>query len=266
MNHQQVNHVLDSKMAAKQDMISLLWPTMGATLLYLVPVILTSAIFSLKMGGGDLEKMAELSVDQIALYMGIYMLAQIFIIAPLYFGLTQFYALRRAGATPSASMVTMCLSSLKLYAKSIRMYLSIGVHSVLWVIPLSVAIALASVVIEIILPNTFGYFILFELIVVGCIVYACLVARYQCAYALVMEDTKLGCWQAVRKAAKLFKNHKRDMLSLICSFFLWFILVMFAGEWLMLYVCPYFVLSLYHLFDRVRGVQVKTKPAGVNEM
>lgn len=265
MNKQQANNVVMSKVEAKKDMLSMLWPTLGATILYLIPVILLSGIFTMVIGADDKSKMLALSMEQILLYGGLYLLAQILLIAPLYFGLTQYYALRRAGAVPSASIVTIALSSIRLYGKSIGLYLTIGLHSLLWALPLYVVIVFGSVLVNTVLPNMIGWFILFEIVIFGLLGYICMIIRYHCAYALIMENTKLGCWKAVRTAAQTFKGHKRELFALISSFMLWVLLVLLTGGLAMVIVCPYFLMSVYHLFDRIRGVQVKTRPAESKE-
>ena len=97
MGKQHADNVFGSKLAAKQDIAASLWPTLGATLLYLVPGMLLSLVF--RTACFDAEgALRELSDVRLLAYAGAYLLATLLIDKPLYFGLTQFYALRRAGA------------------------------------------------------------------------------------------------------------------------------------------------------------------------
>lgn len=259
MGRQHADNVFGSKLAAKQDIAAMLWPTLGATLLYFIPVILLSTALNAVCGGLDQNILDSLTYEQLLIYLGVYLLAQLLIVKPLYYGLTQFYALRRAGARPSVSTVTMCLASARMYGRSICLALTIALFSLLWAVPLVGACGVGVLVYGLI-PNGFGYFLCFEIMVFAVVVYACMVLRYHCAYALLTEQPKLGCWRAVRMSAKKFRGHKRELVSLIVSFFLWFLLAALTGGLLMIVLCPYFLLSVYHLFDRVRGVQIKVVP------
>ncbi|WP_394272602.1 DUF975 family protein [Butyricicoccus sp.] len=259
MGKQHADNVFGSKLAARQDIAASLWPTLGATLLYLVPGILLSLVF--RTACFDAEgALRELSDVRLLAYAGAYLLATLLIDKPLYFGLTQFYALRRAGAYPTASMVTMCLGSAKLYAKSIRLTLVLALFSALWALPLAAVAYGAVYAVSLLLPNTFGWFVSWELVIVAVLVYACMVVRYQCAYTLLAERKDLGCWRAVRMSAETFRGHKREVFSLLLSFCFWFLLTLLLGGIPMIYVYPYFLLSVYHLFDRIRGVQIRVEP------
>lgn len=44
---------------------------------------------------------------------------------------------------------------------------------------------------------------------------------------------------------------------LMLSFLFWMILSVVFGGLLLIVVCPYFLLALYHLFDRIRGVEIR---------
>ena len=41
------------------------------------------------------------------------------------------------------------------------------------------------------------------------------------------------------------------------SFLFWMILSVVFGGLLLIVVCPYFLLALYHLFDHIRGVEIR---------
>ena len=53
MDAKQTNNVVYSKMAAKNDLLTMLWPTLGATMLYFIPTVLLSTIFGVLLGAGD---------------------------------------------------------------------------------------------------------------------------------------------------------------------------------------------------------------------
>lgn len=252
------NNVFDSKMAAKQDIAAMLLPTLGATILYFLPVVLLSIGFSAVCGTFDPTVLENLTAVQVLLYTGIYLLAKLLITQPLYYGLTQFYALRRGGARPSVTTVTMCFSSIQLYGVAIRMTLIIALFTLLWSIP-AIGLCAAAYGIYHFLPGTMGWFVAYELLIVTGLLFLCTISRYHCAYALLIEQPSLGCWKAVRKAAQQFRGHKRDVLSLILSFFHWFFLAVLTNGFLLILVYPYYLLSLYHLFDRIRGVKIKVQ-------
>lgn len=258
MANQTAENVFNSKLAARKDMAEMLWPTLGATLLYFLPLALLSVAFSAVSGAFDESIAKSLTNVRLLQYLGIYLLAELLITQPIYFGLTQFYALRRAGARPSMSMVTICFSSLRLYGKAILMTLTIAVFTVLWSIP-AAAVCAAGYGIYLLLPNTLGWFLFYELAILAVIFVAGMISRYHCAYALLIEQPELSCWKAVRLAAQQFSGHKREVFSLLLSFFLWFLLSVLTSGILMIIVCPYYLLSLFHLFDRVRGVQIKVE-------
>lgn len=256
MERQHADDVFGSKLAAKQDIAASLWPTLGATLMYLIPGVLLSLAFRIACFDAD-GALRELSNMRLLAYVGAYLLATLLVDKPLYFGLTQFYVLRRAGAYPAASMVTMCFSSGKLYAKSIRLALALTLFSVLWVLPLTAVAAGAVYGLSLLLPNYFGLLLSWEIMIVAALVYGCIVVRYQCAYTLLAERKEIGCWRAVRMSAKIFRGHTREVFHLLISFSFWFLLTLLLGGIPMIYVYPYFILSVYHLFDRIRGVQIR---------
>ncbi|MCI6926754.1 DUF975 family protein [Butyricicoccus porcorum] len=259
MGKQHADNVFGSKLAAKQDIAASLWPILGATLLYLIPGVLLSLVLRTACFDAD-GALRELSDMRLLAYAGAYLLATLLIDKPLYFGLTQFYALRRAGAHPAAGMVTMCLGSGRLYAKSIRLTLVLALFSALWAVPLAAVAYGAVYAVSLVLPNSLGLFLSWEIVIVAVFLYACMVVRYQCAYTLLAERKDLGCWRAVRMAAETFRGHKREVLSLLLSFCFWFLLTLMLGGIPMIYVYPYFMLSVYHLFDRIRGVQIRVAP------
>ena len=49
--HQHAQHVLGSKMAAKKDLMEMLWPVLGATLLFFIPYVLLSEALALACCG-----------------------------------------------------------------------------------------------------------------------------------------------------------------------------------------------------------------------
>ena len=257
MKNQQANRVFSSKQAAKKDIAGMLWPTLGATALFLLPMALISAALAAACGGVDMEAVSKLTDKQVATYLAAYFLAHLFLVQPLYCGLTQFYALQRAGVRPSVSTVTVCLSSFREYVRSLQLALVIWLFTVLWSIPLAIACGAGFALYTFLLPNGFGMFLCIEIVLLSLIAYISKMMQYHCAYALVMEQPDMGCWEAVRLAARKFRGHSGEMFRLTASFTLWFLMTVLIGGILLIIVFPYFLLSVYHLFDRVRGVQIK---------
>lgn len=250
-------NVVGSKLAAKQDLFEMLWPTLGATLLFFAPYFLLSVAMRLACYGTGTELLEGLTRTQLLGYLAVYAVANLLIVQPLYYGVMQFYALRRAGGHPPITMVTMCLSSWRLYLKSIRMALVILLFSVLWLIPVAVVFIAAYALHVYVLPTSFGRFLFLEIVIISAAAYVSMILQYHCGYALMMEQPGLGCWKAVRMAVRKFKGHRGEMFSLLVSFFFWIALTIVLGGFLVVVLCPYFMLALLHLFDRVRGVQIK---------
>lgn len=252
------DHVLGSKLAARQDIAAMPMATLGATVLYFLPAALLSVALSAACGAFDEQLMQRLTDRQLLAYLGLYLLADLLITQPLYFGLTQFYALRRAGARPSLATVTMCFSSLRLYAMSIRMALTIALFILLWSLP-AMGLCAAAYALYQAVSGGIGWFLFYECVIVAGILLFGMISRYHCAYALLIEQPQLGCWKAVRLAAEKFRGHKREVFRLVLSFFLWFLLAMLTSGILLVVIYPYYLLSLFHLFDRVRGVEIRVE-------
>ncbi|MDO4286610.1 MAG: DUF975 family protein [Eubacteriales bacterium] len=250
-------NVVGSKLAAKQDLIEMLWPTLGATLLFFAPYFLLSTAMRLACYGTGTELLDGLTQTQLLKYLAVYAAANLLLVQPLYYGVMQFYALRRAGGHPPITMVTMCLSSWRLYLKSIRMALVLLLFSVLWLIPAAVVSIAAYALYVYVLTTSFGKFLFLEIVILSAAAYISMILQYHCGYALMMEQPGLGCWKAVRTAAKKFRGHQGEVFSLLVSFFFWIVLTIVLGGFLIVVLCPYFMLALFHLFDRIRGVRIK---------
>ncbi len=253
-NH--AEHVLGSKAAAKRDIATMPLATLGATVLYFLPEWLLSAGLAAVCGAFNEEIWESLTYAQLLTYIAIYLVANLLIVQPLYFGLTQFYALRRGGARPSVVTVTVCFVSIRVYLRSIRLALTIFLFTLLWCIPAFAICAAAYGLLQLV-QGAVGLLLFYELVILAVILLICMVSRYHCAYALAIEKPELSCWQAVRSVAKTFRGHKRELYSLVVSFIPWFLLTVFVGGLLLVVVCPYYLLALFHLFDIVRGVQIR---------
>ncbi len=259
MQRQQAENVFGSKLQARQDITAMLLPTLGATALYLLPEFLISIGLSAKLGYFNEDVAASLTDAHVLLYIAVVLAAELFLLQPLYYGLTQFYALRRAGARPSVTIVTMALSSGREYLRAIRLSLLLVLRSALWLVPTAAICGVGYALYRYVLNNSFGSFLMWEIVLFAGVFFLCMVLRYQCAYPLLMEQGNMTCREAIRQAAGCFAGHKRELLSLLLSFLLWILLAVCLTSLLLIYVYPYFLLSLYHLFDRIRGVSVKVK-------
>lgn len=261
---QSVDNVSASKEEARRDLSSALLPTVGASALYLLPGLLLAQIAQLLVLRA-VGTQQQLPPGQLAACVGLYLLARLLIEQPLYFGLTQYCALLRAGARPRASLVTLCLGEGRLYAASLRLSLLVALFSLLWAVPIAATAGGAVYALSLVLTGRFGLYLSAGIVLTALLVYACAVARYHCAYALLAERRELGCWRAVRLAARSFRGHGHELFRLTAGFFSWFLLAMLLGTLLLLYVCPYYVLSLYHLFDRARGVRIQAEAKQTGE-
>lgn len=255
--HQHAQHVLGSKLAAKKDLMEMLWPVLGATLLFFIPYVLLSEALGLACYGTGMQLREDLTQAQLLSYVLTFEIANLLLVQPLYFGLTQFYALRRAGGRPRLSMVTMCLASPKLYWKSVRLALLLLLFAMLWMIPTGLICAVGYVAFVSIVSTRFGWFLFIEVVIVAVAWYASVMLQYHCSYALLAEQPKLGCWKAVRMAVGKFKGHRMEAFSLLISFSFWLVMSALLGGVPLLVVLPYLLLALYHLFDRIRGVEIR---------
>ena len=255
--HQHAQHVLGSKMAAKKDLMEMLWPVLGATLLFFIPYVLLSEALALACCGTGMELRQDLTQAQLLSYVFTFEIANLLLVQPLYFGLTQFYALRRAGGHPRLSTVTVCLASPRLYWKSLRMALLMMLFAVVWMIPAGLVCAMGYVVFVAIVGTRFGWFLFIEVVIIAVVWYASVMLQYHCGYALLAEQPALGCWKAVRTAVRKFKGHRMEAFSLLVSFSFWLVVSVLMGGVPLLVVLPYLLLALYHLFDRVRGVEIR---------
>lgn len=255
---QRLSNVYGSKAAAKQDLMQMLLPTLGAAFLFLAPAFLISVALQIVcVDTSSMQIRDTLTYAQLAEALAVYAAAQLFITMPLYYGMTQFCAWRRAGARVQASVILLCFTSIRLYIRSIWMALIQLLHAILWLIPyLGICLAGAALY-QYALPNATGYLIFAEIVIVASIWYAAMLLPYQCGYSLMAERQNMSCWRAVRTAAKSCRGHRTEFFYLMLSFLFWMILSVIFGGLLLIVVCPYFLLALYHLFDRVRGVEIR---------
>lgn len=94
---QRLSNVYGSKAAAKQDLMQMLLPTLGAAFLFLAPAFLISVALQIVcLDTSSMEIRATLTYAQLAEALAAYAAAQLFIMMPLYYGMTQFCAWRRA--------------------------------------------------------------------------------------------------------------------------------------------------------------------------
>lgn len=255
---QRLSNVYGSKAAAKQDLMQMLLPTLGAAFLFLAPAFLISVALQIVcFDASGMQIRSMLTYAQLAEALAAYGAAQLFITMPLYYGMTQFCAWRRAGARVQASVILLCFTSIRLYIRSIWMALIQLLYAVLWLIPCAAICLAGAALYQYALPNSTGYLIFIEIVIIASLWYASMLLPYQCGYSLLAERQNMTCWQAVRMAAKSCRGHRTDFFYLMLSFLFWLILSAVLGGLLLIVICPYFLLALYHLFDRIRGVEIR---------
>ena len=152
---QRLNNVYGSKVAARQDLMQMLLPTLGAAFLFLAPAFLISvALRIVCFDPSSMEIRAALTYGQLAEALAAYGAAQLFITMPLYYGMTQFCAWRRAGARVQASVILLCFTSIRLYVRSIWMALIQLLYAVLWLIPCAAICLAGAALYFFVLPKT----------------------------------------------------------------------------------------------------------------
>ena len=137
------------------------------------------------------------------------------------------------------------------------MALLMMLFAVVWMIPAGLVCAMGYVVFVAIIGTRFGWFLFIEVVIIAVAWYASVMLQYHCGYALLAEQPALGCWKAVRTAVRKFKGHRMEAFSLLVSFSFWLVVSVLMGGVPLLVVLPYLLLALYHLFDRVRGVEIR---------
>ncbi|MGM9631322.1 DUF975 family protein [Butyricicoccus sp.] len=236
------------KAQARADIRAQFWPTMLTVVLEMVPIWLIAMIS--QVGANALEG----NTENIGLYLNcmmLYLLATVFIAAPLQFGAKHYFVARARGQEASPMMVVSCFMSGKKYLTSIKLELGILLYSLGWAVLLSVAIVLVA------LLALAGFAMLVLGVIVAIIPLSLLVTvkvrRYDGAYICMIDTPDASVMQAIRSCAPIFKNHNWELLVFDLSFILWMLLGMITFGIGMIYVDAYTEIAFVHYFDALCG-------------
>lgn len=237
------------KAQARADIRARFWPTMLTVVLEMVPIWLIAMIS--QVGANALEG----NTENIGLYLNcmmLYLLATVFIAAPLQFGAKHYFVARARGQETSPMMVVSCFMSGRKYLTSIKLELGILLYSLGWAVLLSVAIVLVA------LLTLTGSAMLLVLGVIVVIIPLTLlvtvkVRRYDGAYICMIDTPDAGVMQAIRSCAPIFKNHNWELLVFDLSFILWILLGAVTFGIGMIYVDAYTEIAFVHYFDALCG-------------
>lgn len=221
------------------------WPTIGATLILLIPLLLISLI--LESGTSNMSDTPTME-ELVRMYraLGIYLLASLFIGCPIQFGAKQYYIARARGQQVSVWTVASCFSSGKKYLTAIKLELCIFVRSLGWVILLIAGIFGASALVLI----SAGLFLLglVALIPLSLLV-SVKVRRYDGAFIYMTDMPNASVWQATGTCVPIFRNHNWELLVFDLSFILWQLLSVVTLGIGALYVTPYQEIAFTNYFD-----------------
>lgn len=221
------------------------WPTIGATLILLIPMLLISLIMESGTSNmSDTPTMEEL----IRLYraLGIYLLASLFIGGPLQFGAKQYYIARARGQQASVWTVASCFSSGKKYLTAIKLELCIFVRSLGWIILLVAAIFGACALVLV----SMGLFVIAMIALIPLSLFISVkVRRYDGAFIYMTDMPDASVWQATGSCVPIFRNHNWELFVFDLSFILWQLLAVITLGIGSLYVMPYQEMAFTNYFD-----------------
>lgn len=243
----------ESRMKGKLTLHTKLFGTFGAVLLHLIPAVLLSLIFSTM-----LRKISEGTVtwSRIGMVLAAYEMAQMLIVQPLLYGFLHWMALRSKQEECRLTDVLVCFGSGGEYRRAVWAGVCLLLHQLLWAIPLAVAMIGLGMLYGA-YPNHITGILFYQVIVLAILVIIAVTMQYYSAYVLMTEQQSLGVWRAFRQAAAIWKGHHKALALLMIGFGFWFLMMLLTNGLAYLYVCPYMILSVFHLFHTIRETEGK---------
>lgn len=247
------------KSEARESIHEQFWPTMGATVLSIVPATLLSIIFQLRLPNLTGEESLQWVLYTCAMVLGfsvIYLLVQLFVLIPIHFGAMHYYTYRARGQEASPYLVFGCFGDGKAYINSLKIALSIFVRSLGWIV-LFIAAVVAYMVLLFSLDSFSGLFALMTFVeAILLIALACLVnvkvRRYDGSYIRMIDDPDMSAWEATGACAQTFEGHNFELFVFDLSFLLWDIGTALTCGILGVYTTPYNTMSFVNYFDALR--------------
>ena len=216
------------------------WRIVGATLLYMVPLVLISLIamsmsaggafraamsgnYSAVMQASETMNTAQTLQEVLALVVG----------APLMLGLMNFFIGLMRGEEPGASEIIMPFTSLRTLWRAIRMNLVLFLRSLIWMIGPMVVFFVAFFTIlvgnitmygDITDEGIIGIFVLLLILIVVLLLIQVKIMMYQAGYVRLHDSEFIGTWDATREGNEAFRGHYFDLLKFFLSFAPWYLL------------------------------------------
>lgn len=248
------------KAAARADIRTQFWLTIGAVLLELIPIFLITFIMELGIQSSiqNLGQNATME-DVLRLYqvLGIYLVAIFFIGSPITFGAKHYFVSLARGEESSPSQVFTCFTSGKKYLTSLKLSLCIAIRSLGWILLEYVVILVGTFLLvftgigsNAVFPLMLAVYIVVVVVVTLYVVVK--VRRYDGAYINMIDVPDGSVWQAVKACVPTFKGHNWELMVFDLSFILWQMLSVITLGIVGIYVTAYIEISFVHYFDDLR--------------
>lgn len=244
------------KATARADIRAKFWPTMGAVLLYTLPVILVSMILEIGMRGlSDSATIAE--IIRLYQYLGIYVLVMFLLVSPIQFGFKHYAVALARGEACSPAQVFSCFTSGRLYLTSLKLSLCIAIRSLGWIALLYLCMFLTALPMFFIVEQT-GVFVVYVIIwailmILLALLFSVKIRRYDGAYINMIDTPDASVWQAVKACAPIFKGHNWELLVFDWSFILWMLASVVTFGIVGIYLTAYQEVAFVHYFDDLCG-------------
>ncbi len=247
------------KRSARDRIRGAFWPTIATALLEMIPLGLIAMIYQIGLDG-IADDIDAADIGKIYTCLVVYLLATLFIGAPIEFGAKHYYVARARGEAASPALVFSCFASGAKYLTSIKLMLCILLRSLGWVVLL-----LAYSMLLMLMPaaGVIGWLVL----IFGSIGLLCLallvfvkIRRYDGAYIRMIDRPEGGVMEAVKSCGPTFAQHNWELLVFDLSFLLWDLLSAVTLGIVSLYVTPYQEIAFVNCFDELSGVRRVDEP------
>lgn len=237
------------KAQARADIRAQFWPTMLTVALETVPILLISMIY--ETGNTIGEDGTIQNVELFAGCLAIYLLAMVFIAAPLEFGAKHYFAALARGQEASPMLVAACFASGKKYVTSLKLTFGIFVYAFIW------WLLLAAVTVLIVMFALLGQALLAALGALLIVPLALLVSvkirRFDGAYLRMIDNPDGSVRKAIGACVPIFDGHNAELLVFDLSFFVWALFGVLTLGVVMIYVTAYQEIAFVHYFDALSG-------------
>lgn len=256
------------KKQARADIRVKFWPTMGAVILELIPIVLIGMIMQIGIRGlSEYPTMEELL--RVYKYLVIYVLAAFLIGGPITFGAKHYFVSRARGEQSSVSQVLICFTSFKKYVTALKLGLCILVRSLGWLALLYAVIFVTAIPVILIKSDIFLviYMIVWIAVLVVMMLFVIVkVRRYDGAFICMIDTPDASVWEAVKACAPIFEGHNWELLIFDLSFILWELLSVITLGIVGIYTTAYTEIAFVHYFDDLCGKKIQQQQPEMPEL